>query len=610
MENKSILIKLKSRYIVEKINSFINDENFIFKLIVHSKSLQKKLNIGLLDYQEKYFKKRFNFEYYFYHYESLNNLLLNDFYKDKLDKKILLTLIIYHLIKKLENNNNNKLYNYENYINIDFDNPFFEFFLKNKNFENSLNFNIDLENMEKYNLKDKYISNFEKLNKSNIKYTSLYFYIKNINNINYLKDFKIEFNENKNLSFNEYYNDNNCYNIDTFFTTLISFDNIINNLVYLYLYFSENKKINTNIFKKINEFKSLKYLELANIELSDSFLLKLTNLEKLHLACIKNINLNDNIFNNNNLIKLKDLLIYNCYISKPKSNFLLKCPEVESLYLKFFDEDKENYGEYNLILDFSSFKKLKNFIGDSENFIFLENNISLEEVYLDDYKDISDEIEKKNLESICSIKSLKFIDLSLKKIYGEDISDIKNINTSVTKMKINLDYNHRCNILYEIQQKFPNLEDLYIRTFDQIFGGDAEFEIKEKSDCKIKKIKIDLKHYYEVKFFCISYEKLESVKINIDYKDNINMKLENSFPIFNMKCNILFKSLTIFKFTGYEFIRKNIINNIYNNIDNMPNLINFKFECNTNEDINEDFYNKFIIKILSLKFIKKIKIFI
>lgn len=86
------------------------------------------------------------------------------------------------------------------------------------------------------------------------------------------------------------------------------------------------------------------------------------------------------------------------------------------------------------------------------------------------------------------------------------------------------------------------------------------------------------------------------------------MKLENSFPIFNMKCNILFKSLTIFKFTGFEFIRKNIINNIYNNIDNMPNLINFKFECNINEDINEDFYNKFIIKILSLKFIKKIKI--
>ena len=43
-----------------------------------------------------------------------------------------------------------------------------------------------------------------------------------------------------------------------------------------------------------------------------------------------------------------------------------------------------------------------------------------------------------------------------------------------------------------------------------------------------------------------------------------------------------------------------ILNNIYNNIDNMPNLKSFVLKC-YQENINKDFLIKFIKKILSMK---------
>ena len=100
----------------------------------------------------------------------------------------------------------------------------------------------------------------------------------------------------------------------------------MNNLVHLSLRFFESKLINKNIFQKINEFKSLNYLELSEIELSENFFLKLSNLKNLQLIYCKNINIIDNINNeNNNLTKLKCLGIVHCIMSKPESNLLLKC---------------------------------------------------------------------------------------------------------------------------------------------------------------------------------------------------------------------------------------------------------------------------------------------
>ena len=141
MENCPLLSGIKSNYIIEKITSFIKDEDFIFKLIVHSKLLQKKLNISIINYQEKYFSKRFDIEYYLDNYYSINELLSNDFYKDKLNKTILKNLIVLHLLKKI---NDKKLSDKEKEIFIEINNPFLEFLIRINAFDNFLNIKIDL----------------------------------------------------------------------------------------------------------------------------------------------------------------------------------------------------------------------------------------------------------------------------------------------------------------------------------------------------------------------------------------------------------------------------------------------------------------------------------
>ena len=73
--------------------------------------------------------------------------------------------------------------------------------------------------------------------------------------------------------------------------------------------------------------------------------------------------------------------------------------------------------------------------------------------------------------------------------------------------------------------------------------------------------------------------------------------IENSFPIFNSKCPIL-KNLAHFRLKTY-LVRYEVLNNIYNNIDCLPNLKYFELYCFTKDSI-DIFYIKFIIKLLSL----------
>ena len=84
--------------------------------------------------------------------------------------------------------------------------------------------------------------------------------------------------------------------------------------------------------------------------------------------------------------------------------------------------------------------------------------------------------------------------------------------------------------------------------------------------------------------------------------------MENTIPIFNDKCNVIFKSLIIFDFQTYtnsNNIDFKIIENLYNNLNNMPNLETL-FITAVQENMNEDFYKKFVVKILSLSKLKQI----
>ena len=102
----------------------------------------------------------------------------------------------------------------------------------------------------------------------------------------------------------------------------------------------------------------------------------------------------------------------------------------------------------------------------------------------------------------------------------------------------------------------------------------------------------------ELNFF-VELKNLKDVEFNIN---NNTINIKNGFPIFNNKCKIIFKSLISFSMLncfGFD-LTSEILTNIYNNMDKMLNLK--KFEINTEVDnINEEFYIKFIQKLLNLK---------
>ena len=73
MEKESLLGKIKSSFIIKNISLYIREQNIFFKLLIYSKSLQKRINIELIDYQKVYSKKRIKWELYpkFYEYDDI-----------------------------------------------------------------------------------------------------------------------------------------------------------------------------------------------------------------------------------------------------------------------------------------------------------------------------------------------------------------------------------------------------------------------------------------------------------------------------------------------------------------------------------------------------------
>ena len=77
--------------------------------------------------------------------------------------------------------------------------------------------------------------------------------------------------------------------INYLFETLFSIKNIENNLIYLVI-FGANGHANSNLLKKLNDFKLLKYLSIKNLNISCNIDLYLNELSMLTIQ-------NSNIFN-------------------------------------------------------------------------------------------------------------------------------------------------------------------------------------------------------------------------------------------------------------------------------------------------------------------------
>ena len=69
---KSLLNKIKSKYIIYSITSFLKDENYLLKLINYSKYYQNKLDININNYKEIYYKNRINYDDFLKYFYSGN----------------------------------------------------------------------------------------------------------------------------------------------------------------------------------------------------------------------------------------------------------------------------------------------------------------------------------------------------------------------------------------------------------------------------------------------------------------------------------------------------------------------------------------------------------
>ena len=394
---------------------------------------------------------------------------------------------------------------------------------------------------------------------------------------------------------------NNCY-IDLF-----SILSTANNLIYLSINISSHEKggifflrhtIKSDSFKFINNLKSLRYLKLYYIKFINNILFDLPSLSKLALYFCDNITISKN-----SLLKLKSFILESTrYDIKEISGGF---SELEEIVLNYASNSSDN-----IKIDY--LKNLKYFKGYVKDFLTLESPL-LEEV---DLGQINSFIYiKEMLEKLNSIKLLKTINLKFMEINDINFPKIKTENLTVTTMHLLLKIvKNEIPLLLDLLYKFPNLLDFYIEinNLGNTKTSKGMLEFIEKPECKIKNIHITLDKKQDLKLYIESYQKLESFSLifleNQSYI-NYNMNIKSMFPIFNDKCDVYFKSLKIFNIRIPYNIDFEGLNNLYNNIHNMPNLIEFSFYCET-YNIDKDFYVKFMGKILSMKFIKKINIYI
>ena len=284
---------------IKEIFNYIKDKNYKFKLFKYSKKLQKKIGIDLIDYQEKYIiQLGINFEDYLTFKGNENENFIKDILTIRLNSNLMNYINLYmndiqkiairHFEKKINFLENKKQ-------TIEIYSPFFEALSQSKIFEFFI-ISISLSRIAKFNLKNDYISIFNKMNIFNSNYSSINMDFENNNDINDLKYFNINFGQIKNLIV--FQNGSSSINYNNFLNTLFSFNNFGNNLIVLDIIFHpivyiENNGvmdyIDPDAFEIVNNFKSLRKLMLVGFRFTKLFNLKLYNLEKLILHYCNNV---------------------------------------------------------------------------------------------------------------------------------------------------------------------------------------------------------------------------------------------------------------------------------------------------------------------------------
>ena len=339
-------------------------------------------------------------------------------------------------------------------------------------------------------------------------------------------------------------------------------------------------------------------MELKSIYFTSLFTLNLPKLKILKISYCKNISLSQEM--SSNLIGL--------YFDNftPVQERQLKFPNLKKCEFNF----EENYINYNLIFDFTTMKNLKVLKSENDDFLKLGKDILLEDLTVISNRNNNIEIEINVIKKIISMKSLKKVNVSLNKLGNKEISNIKDLNESITKFQIELKC-HPNFTLYSLQEKLPNISDLDVHVMAPFFHPGqlsknmifappenqnrlSNIDITENMKFKIKNLKI-ICYNANLKLYCQSFQNFEKIDITIGNSENIKDK----FPFFKDNCDIIFPSLKYFKFLCHDNIDLNILDNLCNNLGKMNNM-KYLWLCFTCQNVDYNYYTRLNSKLSNL----------
>ena len=643
MSQQEKLANISSKFLLQKILEYINDFKLKYRLFAHSKHFQNLLGLDIVDYECVYISKfdmsirDFLICEYNPNSENFNINHLKDIFDKKikeynLDEKLIRKIIVDNFIKMGKKpKEKDKV---ESPYYIDAFSPLLYDISTTKKFETSFVLEIQWDIIEKFNLENDYKEVFDRLNKSNVNYPMISFEYKHYDDIKHLKELNIDLNKIKNLSIkqqkinsknkdyknvksNEGYKEEDNESEDNnkeekeekkekknsvinksstssspefLFQKLFSMNELYYNLSSLKIDIGEKKQtIESSFFDNLNNFKSLKYLSLNNLGFKKNYYLNLENLEFLNLSFCSNIEFGQKLCNN-----LTKFILEFCILTEPKNP--LNFPKLES-----FQHNCDI--ETSKLINFASLNNLKLLRGHVSEFLLLKDNLVLNEIHLK--KDYSPTFikEKEMFEKILSLKNLKIAEFFIKELDDGEILNFPGQNTSLENLTIHwINENKDCNII-NLQAKFPNLTKIIVKNHDLVFCKNAKpikIEIKEDKNCKITNFALGSYIQKNIKFNCGPFSDL--VNVNFKNWDKIS-NLNEMFPLFNKNCKAKFSSLKKFKFFSVNHISVDILQNLYNNLDNLPKIEDIHIEC-FSYDIDENFHEKFIKKLLSLKLVK------
>ena len=508
MKSEKLINNVKSKYILDYILDYIKDKNFKDKLFLYSKKLKKDFDINLIGLKENYLNK-----IGFYLDEYLNVFLpilfekdclsnaYNKFLKEKKLDKQNIEKIIFDVYEYREKKNLDEKY-FDKMTKIYIESPLFKILSKTKNFGKLYTIYISQEILDKFQSIDEYKKVFDELNNMNINYASIFYSLKDISKINYLKEININFNKIKALTIHNYVdnaivpskkeNNNVIQNyFNNFFDILFSLNNIENKLIYLNIKF-QYCEINPILFEKINNFKSLKYLKIDGVNFEKIFIIKLKVLKILSIISCKNIylseiskeNLKELYINSSNIsvINILKKVYFNLSDNQISDFNILEKVDFKALKILHLNDnkisdikiiEKVNFGELNELnlsdneisdinilekVNFSVLKELdlsNNNISDI-NILEKVNFNELEELYLS-----SNKISDINILEKVNFKKLKLIDLNTNKI--SDISILEKVNfNELNELDLSNNKISDINILEDILEKvnFNELNEL------------------------------------------------------------------------------------------------------------------------------------------------------